>query len=247
MECTEYIEIVSEEIDGELPEKKALSLMRHMLGCEGCRREYEAIGRLQSFMAEDKNLSRQISIPDDFSAKVTSIIEKEQMAGLERSAGRESIYFGHLLSYLRQLRPFQRPALSWSLATAAAVMVTASFLYHNAGQKLPGGTQTAFAPDQKGSKVAGLPKAAGSPEIPVQGLKDSVRPDTYLNAKVIEPKKLEAPKGAEDKTDKDNFDYYINRHAEAVGDKHIAGSIVHRRSGFSFASHQSIGVKGAFR
>lgn len=54
MSCKKYLEMISEEVDGELGESGSLLLMRHLVACDGCREEYSSGFRLRNMIAEER-------------------------------------------------------------------------------------------------------------------------------------------------------------------------------------------------
>jgi len=129
MSCNEYVQLISEEIDGEIEESKALFLMRHLVICDYCRNEYNSTLGLQCLIKEDIVNSR-IDIPADFPEKVMSIIE----SGAESDIGLQGITAGHqsnsrpgIFEKLKDVFTLPAPALSWSLAASFALALSLSF------------------------------------------------------------------------------------------------------------------------
>lgn len=132
MDCSKYLDMVSEEIDGELEESKSLFLMRHLVICSSCRNEYEQAFSLQSMFLQDPKFSVSLRIPTEFSKKVIKRIEDE--SALMKSTVREeaaiSLPVAETLFSRMTKRSFSfGSTVSWAAIASLFLIISLTFTY----------------------------------------------------------------------------------------------------------------------
>jgi len=129
MECSEYLEIMSDEVDGELVESSSLTLMRHLVQCDGCRSEYSQLLSL-SEIVNASSPQFPLEIPSHFTANVMALIEKESISIQEVSPNVEvkRDVFGELFHRIKEIS-FPSPSLSWSFSASLILVVALTFFY----------------------------------------------------------------------------------------------------------------------
>ncbi len=120
MKCVECQEMISSEVDGELEEMQSLPVMRHLVVCNDCRDEYNALSALKALIREDY-LGMQVDVPVGFAGRVMDAVaaESETTYAAERDEGRPS-----LLDLLGSIFPAPKQVLSWSLAASVLIVLT---------------------------------------------------------------------------------------------------------------------------
>lgn len=76
MDCIKYLEMISEEIDGELEEQRSLTLMRHLVSCGDCLQEYKTTFRIGDMLKEE-SLNVPLLVPEGFSKNIVNLLESE--------------------------------------------------------------------------------------------------------------------------------------------------------------------------
>ena len=132
MDCKNYWEMISEEIDGELEESKSLFLMRHLVACEDCIREYKTGFRIRD-MLEEENLALPVLVPDGFSKEIVDILESEaplkvsELTMSEKAVSRPRSKFFSIFNVFPLL---PKPAIQLSFALSLILIVSLTFFYN---------------------------------------------------------------------------------------------------------------------
>jgi anti-sigma factor RsiW len=74
MRCTKVIKKIVSYLDGELSERDASSVKEHLVICQTCRNEVEALSRANEYM----NLSHEVAVSPDFGEKFWQRVEREK-------------------------------------------------------------------------------------------------------------------------------------------------------------------------
>lgn len=157
MSCEKYIEMISQEIDGELAQNHSLQLMSHLAQCADCKKSYGQTLRLQEMVFEDKLNSATIEIPSNFSKNVIRRIEKEAPPAPQNEQTELKPLSSFFDRFLPKAQPFfLKPAFSWSFAAMTALIISFAFL-NNASDN----TQRQALLDAKGIE----PKVIASKDI----------------------------------------------------------------------------------
>ena len=132
MGCKDYAQMISEEIDSELEESRALFLMRHLVSCNDCLGEYKGVLSLKGLVHEDA-AKLQMTVPFDFSAKVMAAIESELAAEAPGVAPVAQVLpnpLAVLIGRLKDFALFPKPSLSWSMVATALVVFSMTIFYN---------------------------------------------------------------------------------------------------------------------
>lgn len=136
MDCSEYLDMISDEIDGELGEARALNLMRHLVQCDGCRSEYSELLSLSDIIKSSAP-DFPSPVPSQFSANVMALIETEVSPAREvfsHTPAKGNI-LGGFWDKVGTLS-FPTPSLSWSFAASLMLIVSLTFFYDGTGKDL---------------------------------------------------------------------------------------------------------------
>lgn len=123
MNCHKYRELTTQEIDGELEEKKSLYLMKHLVFCNECRSYYESQSRIGSLVREEVMVHSK-TVPESFSAAVMAKIMDEKISPVSVN-GKTPDYFSLAIEKLRWFFS-PKPALSLALTIFVISLLTIS-------------------------------------------------------------------------------------------------------------------------
>lgn len=136
MDCSVYEDLLLDEIDGELTEGKALSIMRHLVRCDRCRNEYSEYLAL-SEICRSSAPQYPGEVPANFTADVMALVKEELNAGrkvLPQVAAQGTV-FDALLDKVRTIS-VPAPSLSWSLAASLVLIASVTFFYKGTDMSL---------------------------------------------------------------------------------------------------------------
>lgn len=143
MDCSKYYEMVSAEVDGELPENESLGLMRHLVECPGCLNGYKDTINLRETIKKEAFSSR-IAVPSEFSKNLI-----EMISGLETETDNQykekKSGFADYISNLKEFIKLPRPSYAFSLALSLALIVSLTFIYKGPGNNGSSQGKTAVA------------------------------------------------------------------------------------------------------
>ena len=130
MDCSESLELITDDVDGELIESRSLDLMRHLVKCDGCRSEYSELLSL-SEMLSDSAPDFPMEVPENFSTKVMALIADEIDVSEQRSNDvvPNRGVFEDFLDKARAIT-FPSPSLSWSFAASLMLVASLTFFYN---------------------------------------------------------------------------------------------------------------------
>ena len=133
MDCIEYLEMISEEIDGELKEDRSLTLMRHLVVCEDCLQEYKALFRIGDMLKEE-SLHIPLLVPEGFSKKIVNILDSEvspNVAEIEITERRTPPPIEKGFSIFNLFPAMSKPVMQLSFAMSLILVISLSLLYNN--------------------------------------------------------------------------------------------------------------------
>lgn len=77
-ECDRYLEMISQLVDGELPEPQKTELLAHLDGCANCRRVYDAFSAISLSLGET-------AAPEGFAEGVMAAVRTQGGHGSRRA------------------------------------------------------------------------------------------------------------------------------------------------------------------
>ncbi|MDH3974252.1 MAG: anti-sigma factor [Deltaproteobacteria bacterium] len=157
MDCSEYVDMISDEIDEELTEARALVLMRHLVRCDGCRSEYSQLLSLSDIVKSSAPAFPH-QLPSQFSAHITALIEEELNPSRKiiPQVPAKGNVFGAFLDKARAVS-LPVPSLSWSFAASLMLVASLTFYYKGANTNL---SHQQMMTDAKVIKASILKKAS---------------------------------------------------------------------------------------
>jgi len=132
MDCSKYYEMVSEEVDGELPESESLGLMRHLVKCPDCLNGYKTTINLREVIKKE-SFNSHLLVPDEFSKNVIEMISgSEKGTHIEYDENKQGL--ADFISNIKEFIKLPRPSYAFSLALSLVLVVSLTFIIKESGK-----------------------------------------------------------------------------------------------------------------
>jgi hypothetical protein len=126
MKCEDCLKVIEEYLDGELPEREAMSVGAHVASCERCTHQLEALHDEQNLYALYR---REVEVSPTLWTKVAARIDEEKRLQAERPLSRWRSRLAELFG-----TPRLSPALTFALLILAVGATAGLMKYMNTRQ-----------------------------------------------------------------------------------------------------------------
>ena len=134
-ECDRYLEMISQLVDGELPEPQKTELLAHLDGCANCRRVYDAFNAISLSLGET-------AAPEGFAEGVMAAVRTQGGHGSRRAKkpGKSQVRYMALAAVQEDKVGHPAKAVLFALPLAGFVLLEppADHFPHGAVVILPG-------------------------------------------------------------------------------------------------------------